>query len=123
MEKGQALITLLFFVIIGITVTSAAVAIIIVNSQNATKFQQGIIAYAIAESGAENSLLRLLRDPSYTGETLTIGNGTAIVAVRGVGNAYIATSSGQIGNALRKVQVNATYSNNLLTVTSQKEIF
>src|ERR1700722_5696827 len=73
LERGQALITLLFFAIVGITVTSAAVVMILVNSLSGTKQQQGDIAYDIAQSGAENGLIRLLRDPSYTGETLAVG--------------------------------------------------
>jgi type II secretory pathway component PulK len=122
-ERGQALITLLFFMIIAIIITSAAVIIIILNSLSGTKFQEGTLAYQVAESGADNAILRLLRDPNYTGEVLTIGNGTATISVSASLNTYVATSSGQVGNFVRKVEVTATYVNNLLTVTSEKEVF
>lgn len=121
-QKGQTLVTLLVFMVIGITITTAAVMMTIVNTQNATKFQEGLIAYQVAESGAENAIIRLLRDPSYTGETLTVGAGTATITVSGTTTKTI-TSSGVNGNYLRKVQVVASYVNNVLTITSWQETF
>lgn len=125
-ERGQALITLLFFTVIGVTVTSAAVVMILVNSLSGAKQQQGEVAYSIAQSGAENGLLRLLRNPSYTGETLSIGSGSATIAVSGSGTTsdpYVMVSKGTNGSFLREVEVRATYINNLLSVTSRKEIY
>lgn len=123
MQRGQALVTLLFFAIIGITVTSASVAMVLTNSLGGTKLQQGSIAYQIAESGIENAKLRLLRDPAYSGETLPVGNGTAVIQVTSSGGNYTITSTGTIGNFVRQIRVLATYNNNLLTVTSQSEVF
>lgn len=125
-ERGQALITLLFFTIIGVTVTSAAVVMILVNSQSGTKQQQGEVAYEVAQSGADNGLIRLLRDPTYTGEILPVGSGSATITASGsgtVGSPYIITSKGTNGIFMREVQVTATYQNNLLTVTSRKEVY
>jgi len=125
-ERGQALITLLFFTIIGITITSAAVVMILVNSLSGTKQQQGEIAYDIAQSGAENGLLRLIRNPTYTGETLNVGSGTAIITVTGngsSGNPYVILSKGTTGIFMREEEITATYQNNLLTVTSRGEVY
>lgn len=125
-ERGQALITLLFFAIVGITVTSAAVVMILVNSLSGIKQQQGQVAYDIAQSGAENGLLRLLRDPTYTGETLAVGNGNAVITVTGSGTSsspYVILSKGTIGNFMREEQITATYQNSLLTVTSRMEVY
>jgi len=125
--KGQALITLLFFTVIGVTVTSAAVAMILVNSLSGTKQQQGEVAYEIAQSGAENGLIRLLRDPTnYHSETLPVGSGSATITVTGSGTSgspYVILSKGTNGIFTRAVQVTATYQNNLLTVTSRKEVY
>jgi len=127
LNRGQALITLLFFTAIGITVISAAVVMTLVNSLSVSKQQQGEVAYEIAESGLDNGLIRLLRSPNtYTGETLPVGSGSATITVTGSGtsgNPYIVTSTGTIGLFVRKVQATATYVNNLFTVTSQQEIF
>ncbi len=121
--KGQALITLLFFTLIATTVTSAAVLIILINSLNGAKFQQGSVAYEIAQSGVENAKLRLLRDASYDGEVLPVGAGSATVTVSKVGTEYTILSKGQIGNFTRQIQLVATYSASLFTVSSQQEIF
>src|SRR5476649_2444851 len=102
-QKGQALITLLFFVIIAVTITTGAAIVVMTNTLNETRLQQSTLAYSVAESGSEN---RLLRNPNYTGETLTVGSGTATITVTGGGaNPYIITSKGQVGNYIRTVQV------------------
>lgn len=125
--KGQALITLLFFMIIGLMITSAAVVMMLVNSKSGAKLQDGEIAYQIAQSGAENAMIRLLRNPSYAGEAgLSVGSGSATIVKTGTGTGgdpYVITSTGTLGNFVRKVEVKATYQNNLLQVTSQKEIY
>ena len=119
-NRGNALITLLFFALITIIVTSAAIVMLMINSGAVTTVQQGNDAYSIAESGVENALLRLLRNPSYTGEVLTIGNGAATITVTG-GPTKTIISKGKIGNFERSIQVVATYTNNVLTVTSWDE--
>lgn len=117
------MVMLLAFIVIGITITTGAVALIASNSINASKYEQGEMALSIAESGAEDKLLYLLRNPGYTGQsTLTMTNGTATVTIAGTGPVTI-TSSGQSGNFVRKIQVTAGYTNNILSITSWKEIF
>ena len=121
LQNGQALVTLLFFVLISLTITSAAIIIIIANSLSANSFQEGTKAYYTAESGVENALLRLLRDPNYTGETLTIGTTTAKVTVTGT-NPKTIVSVGQDGNFERTVQAQATYNNGFYTFSGWKEL-
>lgn len=126
MQKGQSLVTLLFFMVISITITSAAVIVVLVNSVSASKLEQGVNAYYVAESGTENALLQLLRNPSYAGETLTVGSGNATITVSGGGvNPYTILSVGKIGNFARTIQVVATYNIGTatpLSITSWKEI-
>jgi len=122
-QRGQALVTLLFFMIIAITITSAAVVVLLTNSLSAQKLEQGTASYYTAESGAENALLRLLRDPDYTGETLTIDGTTVVATVSNSGDDYTVTSDSTSGNFKRTVQVEASFINNILTITSWKEIF
>lgn len=120
-KKGQTLVMLLVLMTTGIIITSAAVILIIVNSQASSKFSLGEDAYAIAESGAENAILRLIRNPSYAGETLTVGNGSATITVTGSSTKTI-VSEGVRGNFRRKVQVVGGYVNNIFTPTSWTEI-
>lgn len=126
-ENGQTLVTLLFFMVIAITITTAAIIIIFVNTQAETKVQQSQSAYYVAESGMENALMQSLRNPAYTGETLTIGEGTASISATLSGTVttgtFIATSAGSVGNFVRKIQMIGLFTNNVFTVQSWKEIF
>ena len=121
-QQGQALITLLFFVIIGITVITAAVTIVLTNSLAASNLEQGYGALNAAESGVENALLRLDRNPNYTGETLSVGAGSATITVSGSSPITI-LSVGTYYNSIRKIQATVTNTNNAFTVTSWKEVY
>lgn len=122
MKPGQTLVFLLVFMAMAITVTTAAVLVIISNSQAASKLEQSLTAYAAAEAGAENALLRLLRNPAYTGETLTMGEAVATISATGT-NPKVILSIATYKNFQRQIQVTATYISGILTVTSWQEIY
>lgn len=121
MHKGQALITLLFYILIITTVTIGAIALMILNSGTTSKLQDGSIAYYVAESGAENALLRVLRDPTYTGESLPVGDGNATIVVT-PGSPTTIVSTGVYGNFVRTIQVTADFTGGYYTVNSWREI-
>jgi hypothetical protein len=122
MKKGQTLVVLLIFMTVAITITSMAVVLIINNTQASSRLEQGTMAYHIAESGMENALMRLLRNPGYTGETLTINSGTATITVSGTSPLTV-VAIGQWNNSVRKIQTNVTYTNGFMTVTAWHEVF
>lgn len=122
LHKGQALVSLLFFMVVAMSVSSAAVVVILVNSRSTTRVEQGSNARILAESGAENAILRLLRDPSYSGETLEVGDGTASITVTGSDTKTI-TSDGALGSFTRTVRVTTELTNGILNITSWQEIF
>lgn len=128
--QGQTLVALLFFVMVGMIVTTAAVMILSTNSQAAQKLSQGEVARQLAETGAENALLQLLRNKNYTGETLTdiggvIGD-TVSITVGGTdpvtGQSAI-FSTATSGNFTRKIEVIYDTANNALVTKSWKEIY
>lgn len=121
-QSGQTLVILLVYMVIAIMVTTAAVSVIISNSRGTDKVLQGTMTLDLAESGAETAMIKLLRDNTYPGETLTSSNGTAVITVTSVGNTKTILSVGTVNNFKRTIQVTATYINNVLTVTSWKEI-
>lgn len=121
LKSGQALVLLIVVMVVGTVITSAAVIFAIVNLKAASNLQSGEEAYAIAESGAENAILRLVRNPAYSGETLTVGSGEAVITVSGSGSLTI-VSEGVLGNFRRKVEVTGSYVNNIFTVSAWKEI-
>lgn len=119
-SSGQALITLLVFVLIAITVSSAAIIVIYVNSIATSKFQEGTNVYVVSESGLENGILRLLRDPSYTGETVAIGSGSATITVSGSGP-WTIRSVGRVGDFVRTTSVDASLSAGTYSFSNWKE--
>ena len=121
-NSGQTLITLIIFMGMSVTIVSAAVAVLFINTSATSTIGSGIEAYYIAEGGAENAILRLLRNPNYLGETLQVGQGTATITVTGADPKTI-VSLGKIGNFSRQIQVVAGYTDNILTVSSWKEIY
>lgn len=122
-KNGQALITLLVFVAIFLIIGMASIIMMIVNSQTSAKFEQSVVTLHIAESGAENAILQLLRNPNYIGETLPVGTGNTTITVTDIGgNQKKIISVGKDGNFLRTLQVIISDSGNILTIVSWKEV-
>lgn len=121
MRKGQALVLLLVFMAITIVVVTAVTTLTINNSVAALKFNQGDVALSIAESGAENGILRVLRDPDYLGEVLQVGSGSAKISVSG-GTMPTIVSVGTVGNFRRVIEVKGSFVNNVLTISSWREL-
>lgn len=122
-RSGQVAIMLVLIIVLVATITTAAVAIAFSTTRDTTVLTQGEKALSVAESGAENAILRLLRDPTYTGEPapLSIGTGSATIAVSG-SSPFIITSTGIVGNMVRKVEVQANIIAGKLTVVAWQEI-
>ena len=117
-QKGQAVVTLLFFMVIAISIITSIVIIVVNSATSGSNVEQGTVAYYSAETGAENALLRLLRDPNYTGETMNVNGATVTIVV----SSNTITSTAAYANSIRKVQVQTLYNNNVLSVSSWKEI-
>lgn len=120
-QKGQTLVILLTYMVIAVVVTTASIALVINSASGTDKVYQGSNSLDIAESGAETAMIKLLRDPNYSGETLNIENGEAVITVSG-SNPKTVISKGTINNFTRTIQVIVDTSNNTLTATSWKEI-
>ncbi len=132
-QGGQALILLLFFMMVGITITTAAVAIIGSNSLAATDVAQGEVTRQMAESGTERAILQILRIGStYTGETLTNTintdwdsgwNVVITVSYDSSTSTYTITSKATAGNYIKTVRATAGYNiSNELTLNTWKEV-
>jgi hypothetical protein len=121
-ESGQTLVALLSFMVMAVTLTSAVTMITIANATGSSKYSLGQEALNVAETGADNALLRLARDPAYTGETLTVGLGTATITVSGTTTKTI-TSVGLVNGFRRTIVVTASQSatTNVITPTAWVE--
>jgi hypothetical protein len=106
---------------VAIAITTAAAFIIATNSISVTFISQGLATKQMAETGAEKALLSLLRDPSYKGETFNLDTGTVTATVSGTTTLTIDVAATN-GDYVKRVEVKATYSNNVLTPSSWKDI-
>jgi len=121
-KTGNVSVMLVVTIILLVTITTAAVALAVSTTRDTTTFTLGERALAVAESGAENAILLLLRNPSYLGDSnLPIGPGTATIEVTGT-NPIIIISMGVVGNLSRRIQVTVTQSDDQLSVSSWQEI-
>ena len=120
LQKGQALITFLFFTIIAMAVVSAAVVTVLLNSLGNAAVQDGQAARALAETGMDNALLRLIREPAYSSETYSVSGNTVQTTVTGSGP-YTVVTKGTVGSYTHTVTATATYSAGMFTVLSWQE--
>jgi type II secretory pathway component PulK len=120
-QKGQALVTLLVFVAVAVTITSGAIIASVVNLDATASIASADRALRVAESGAEEAMLRIVRNPSYSGGTISLDNGTATVTVTGDTTKTV-VSEGSVGKFKRKISVTGSLSNNVFTPTSWTEI-
>jgi type II secretory pathway component PulJ len=123
-QTGQTLIALLIFMMLSIVITTTAVTITIINTAGNSQSNFGEQARQAAETGAENAMMQLERDPTYTGETMAINTATtATITISGTTTRTI-TSVGTvagIGTYKRTVVVTASYTGLAFTVTNWVE--
>ena len=120
-QSGQALVVLLFYMVIAVTLVTTAVALTMTGSITTMREEEGNHALEFAENGMENALLKLLRDASYTGETFSMNNGTVVTTVSGTQSKTILSVATK-GNYKKTLEVIATITNGKLTVSSWKEL-
>lgn len=120
-SAGHALVPLLIFITVGMLIVMMSIALVIMDSTIISSFQQSNSAKYLAESGAENAIMNLLRNPNYVGETLTIGSGTVTTVVTG-SNPFIITATGRSNGFSKTLEVQVTPDAGLLTVTSWQEL-
>lgn len=122
-SSGQALVALLMFVLMAVSAATAAGFIIANNSIAAGTAESGIIVRQMADSGIETAYLGFLRqNDNYTGETLNLNGGTVEISVAGPGTTKTITSKATVGSFVKTVESVISYSNNILTKISWKEV-
>lgn len=119
-QAGQTLIALLVFISVAMMVTLASAAVALVNTRANTAVSVADATLQAAESGVENAHMQLLRNPAYSGETMTVGDATVTISVSGTTTKTI-VSQATTGDYRRILTVSGTYSNNVLTINSWSE--
>lgn len=119
---GYIGILLAVIVLVLSIITTAAVALSVSSLRDTTMLARGQEAYALAESGIDNAVLRILRNPSYTGEAnLSIGAGSVTIVVTG-SNPYTIESTALLNGSTRRIRATLGSVAGALTLTSWEEI-
>ena len=121
-NRGQTLVTLLVFTVVAIAITSTAISIMINITRSASIVESRIIASQAAESGIENAIIRVLRDPEYAGETLQVGDASVEISVAG-SNPIVITADATYGSYIQTVQTTIAYVDNSLTISDWEYIY
>ncbi len=121
-EAGQTLIVLLIFVLMAVLVASTAIFVVTANAVASNDLSMGISTKQMADSGIETAYIKLLRDPSYVGETINEpGGGTIVVSVSWFGENATIVSTATNGTYSKRVESVVTNSQNVLTQVYWKE--
>ncbi|MFA5776465.1 MAG: hypothetical protein WC988_02840 [Patescibacteria group bacterium] len=122
-DAGQILTSVLVFMAFGLSVIALSATLTIINIQNTAKLAQSEQASNYAEAGAEEAILRLIRDPSYTDGSLPISTDSVIgIVVTGTGDDRTITSTATYNGFTKKVLAQVSLANNKVTLVSWKQI-
>lgn len=124
-QQGLALITVLMFGAVALIVIVFGTTLMVIQADVARQFLSSQKALTVAESGMENALLRLLRDPNYSGEILTLADGTATIEVTGSGldkTVTVTADTDFVLDSRRTIQAIITEENGRVIVNSWKEL-
>lgn len=124
-QHGLALITVLMFGAVALIVIVFGTTLMVIQADVARQFLSSQKALTVAESGMENALLRLLRDPNYSGEILTLADGTATIEVTGSGldkTVTVTADTDFVLDSRRTIQAIITEENGRVMVNSWKEL-
>ncbi len=120
-QKGQTLVSLLIIIAVSVLAVASALVSASLSSTTAITTITDKVYYS-AETGAEEALIKLLRDPNYSGETLDLDGVNVEVSVTSpIPSERVISSTASANNIKRRVDVSAQFLNNILTVTTWGE--
>lgn len=120
-QKGQALIVVILVGMITLIGVVSATTLVISELKKNVATSLGIAQYEITYGAAENAFIRLLRNPNYTGETVTLGSSTCYITVEGTSTKTVEVRCTN-GDYVRKVGATATFSGGIMTVSGITEL-
>lgn len=120
-QQGQALIMVILIGVISIIAVVSASTLVISELKKNTATASGVAQYAVTYGALENAFMRLLRDPNYSGETVTLGTSTCyITATSGLTKTVdVRCTNGQY---VRKLGATVIFSGGTMSVSGISEI-
>ncbi len=104
--------------VIGLTATILGLG----DLEMAYDSQQGEETFSIADSCIEEALRRIRLDSAYTGDTLSLGDGSCIIGVTGTDPNRTVSVTSTMGNYYKKLQVGITITGYSITIDSWQEV-
>jgi hypothetical protein len=120
--QGQAMVTVLFICIIGMSIMTGAMYAVYNAIGLSSESELGLLARSSAETGIENALIRFIRDPSYTGETMQLDDDRRVIITAGGTPKTTITATGSVGSVTRRIQAIVYYNNKVFTIESWSDI-
>ena len=126
-KKGQAMIAILLVLALALIFLTTTAVIYLSETSIVFNTRQSNEAYYNAEATIDNAILKLLRNPNYTGdETLTFNNGSATIGTITGSTTKTITVNSQINNnkyiRIMTATVNLSGSGNrVVTLNSWRE--
>jgi len=120
-QKGQALIMVILIGIIALIAVVSAATLVISELKKNTTVSFGVSQYQITYGALENALMRVLRDPNYTGETVTLATSTCIITVSGSSPKTVEARCSD-GTYSRKINATATFTGGVMAVSGISEV-
>lgn len=119
-KSGHMLVSLLIFIVVALVVLVSSIGVVISNSRASLISSRGNQVYAAAEAGIENAILKILRDPSYTGEVFVVDGSAVTITVDGTSPRVI-TSTAVDGTYVRRIRAEVSRSGGILSVSNWRE--
>jgi len=97
-------------------VSATTLAISELRKNTATIYS--VSQYEIAYGAIENAFMQLLRNPNYSGETVTLSGSTCTITVTGSASSKTVISRCTNGTYARKVGATVTFTSGLMSVSN-----
>lgn len=120
-QTGQALIMVILIGMIALIAVVSSTTLVVGELKKNTIATVGIAQYHVTYGALENAFIRLLRDPNYSGETLTLSPSTCYITVAGASTKTVVARCTD-GTYVRKIQATVTFSSAIMSVSAISEI-
>ena len=120
-DQGQALIVVILIGMITLIGVVSATTLVISELKKNVATTLGIAQYEITYGAAENAFMQLLRNPNYTGETVTLGLSTCYITVAGTSTKSVDVRCTN-GDYVRKIGATVTFAGGIMSVSGITEL-
>lgn len=121
-KSGQVLTSVVVFVAFGLSVIALSAVLMVINMQNTLKYTESGNCLNHAEAGVEEAVLRLLRDPTYSGGTMLLEGVTTTVTVSGTDTDKSILAVATYNGFAKKVLATVSLAGDKVSLLSWKEV-